>query len=43
MKTKTSRAPKIKIDSVDLKSFLLENLEIDPFWEDVYNPKKSKK
>lgn len=38
-----SKIPKIKIDSVDLKSFLLENLEVDPFWIDVYNPKPSKK
>jgi hypothetical protein len=28
--------PKIKIPKQDLKSFLLESLEIDPFWYDVY-------
>lgn len=34
--------PKIKIPPQDLKSFLLESLEVDPFWYDLYgiDPKK---
>lgn len=28
--------PKIKIPPQDLKSFLLESLEVDPFWYDLY-------
>lgn len=28
--------PKIKIPPQDLQSFLLESLEIDPFWYDLY-------
>ena len=28
--------PKIKIPTQDLKSFLLESLEVDPFWYDLY-------
>lgn len=28
--------PKIKIPQQDLKSFLLESLEVDPFWYDLY-------
>lgn len=31
-----SKLPKIKIPPQDLKSFLLESLEIDPFWYDLY-------
>ena len=30
------QVPKIKIPPQDLKSFLLESLEIDPFWYDLY-------
>lgn len=37
--------PKIKIPQHDLKSFILESLEIDPFWYDLYciEPKKDNK
>ena len=36
--------PKIKIPTQDLKSFLLESLEVDPFWYDIYGiePQKEK-
>lgn len=30
------KMPKIKIPPQDLQSFLLESLEIDPFWYDLY-------
>ena len=29
---------KIKISDIDLKTFLLDSLVIDPYWEDLYNP-----
>jgi hypothetical protein len=29
------RAPKIKVSKIDLKTFLLENIEIDTFWDDL--------
>lgn len=32
----TRKMPKIKIPPQDLKSFLMESLEIDPFWYDLY-------
>ena len=32
------RNPKVKVDKVDLKTFLYEQLTVDPFWDDVYNP-----
>ena len=31
---------KVKVDPIDLKTFLLESLTVDPFWDDVYNPPK---
>lgn len=38
------RNPKVKIDQIDLKTFLLDSLTVDPFWDDVYNsPKKEKR
>jgi hypothetical protein len=30
------KMPKIKIPPQDLQSFLLESLEVDPFWYDLY-------
>lgn len=33
--------PKVKIDKIDLKTFLVESLEIDPYWRDLYNPPKN--
>lgn len=38
------KVPKIKIPINDLKCFLIENLKIDPYWNDLYNPinKKNK-
>ena len=40
MKKKTN---KIKIDPVDLQSFTAEQLVIDPYWNDLYNPSTTKK
>lgn len=37
------KMPKIKIPPQDLQSFLLESLEIDPFWYDLYGIEKSNK
>ena len=37
------KIPKVKIPSVDLKSFLIESLEVDPYWDDLYNPPPKKK
>ena len=34
---------KVKVDPIDLKTFLLESLTVDPFWDDVYNPPKKEK
>ena len=31
-----AKLPKIKIPVQDLKSFLYDSLEIDPFWYDLY-------
>ena len=33
---KKNKTPKIKIPEQDLKSFLMDSLEIDPFWYDLY-------
>ena len=32
---KMNRAPKIKVPKHELKDFLLESLQIDPFWSDL--------
>lgn len=37
------KVPKVKISQVDLKSFLLESLVVDPYWADLYNPPKKEK
>lgn len=44
------RSPKIKVSKTDLKTFLLENIEIDTFWVDLiaqgdisYKKEKNKK
>ena len=35
---------KVKISKCDLENFTLENIEVDPFWADLYNaPIKKKK
>lgn len=31
-----TKMPKIKIPSQDLISFQMENLQVDPFWYDLY-------
>jgi hypothetical protein len=36
MKPKQAKLPKIKIPPQDLKSFLIDSLEVDPFWYDLY-------
>lgn len=36
------RTPKIKVSKVDLKTFLMEELQIDSFWDDVINPQPNK-
>ena len=41
-KKKSSKIPKIKIPPQDLKSFLMESLEIDPFWYDLYGIEEQK-
>ena len=41
-KKKSSKVPKIKIPPQDLKSFLMESMEIDPFWYDLYGIKEQK-
>jgi hypothetical protein len=41
-KKKSSKVPKIKIPPQDLKSFLMDSLEIDPFWYDLYGIKEQK-
>lgn len=33
----------IKIDQTEIDHFPLENITIDPYWEDLYNPSISKK
>ena len=40
MKSKTL---KVKIDQVDLQEFSYDKLVIDPYWDDLYKPIKSKK
>jgi hypothetical protein len=41
-KKKSSKIPRIKIPPQDLKSFLIDSLEIDPFWYDLYGIKEQK-
>lgn len=43
MNHKTKRIPKVKIPEIDLKEFLYEQLEVDPYWEDLYNPPEKPK
>lgn len=36
--------PKIKIEDIDLQSFTFDQLVVEPYWDDLYNPPvKSKK
>jgi hypothetical protein len=32
------KIPKIKIEPTELKMFAYEDLVIDPYWHDLYNP-----
>lgn len=41
-KPKRNKGIKIKIPKQDLKSFLYDSLEIDPFWYDLYGIKERK-
>ena len=43
VKMKSKRTPRVKIDSVDLQSFLYEQLEVDSYWHDLYNPPENPK
>lgn len=36
------RSPKVKIDQTDLLMFAYNDLVIDPYWDDLYNPKITK-
>lgn len=41
-KDRKPKVPKIKIPDVDLKSFLLKDLQIDPYWNDLLDgPKRN--
>lgn len=42
---KKPKVPKIKVRPIDLKTFLVEHMTIDPYWQDLYNapPKKKQK
>ena len=43
-KDRKPKVPKINIPDVDLKSFLLEDLKIDPWWDDLLEgPKRNKR
>ena len=42
MKPKQAKLPKIKIPPQDLKSFLIDSLEVDPFWYDLYGIEETK-
>lgn len=43
-KDRKPKVPKINIPDVDLKSFLLEDLKIDPWWNDLLEgPKRNKR
>ena len=37
------RLKKVKIPKVDITEFPYENLKIDDFWDDLYNPPKKMK
>jgi len=42
MKDRKPKVPKITIPEIDLKSFLLEDLHIDPYWDDLLvGPKRN--
>ena len=43
MKMMSKRIPKVKIPEIDLKEFLYEQLEVDPYWDDLYNPPEKPK
>lgn len=38
-----SNTNKVKVSATDLQHFPLESLQVNPYWDDLYNPKKSKK
>ena len=43
VRMKTKKVPKVKIPDIDLESFLYEQLEVDPYWDDLYNPPQESK
>lgn len=40
---KKPKVPKVKVSKIDLKSFLIESLVPDPYWDDLYNPAQAPK
>ena len=37
------KIPKVKIEQTELAMFSYEDLVIDPYWSDLYNPKINEK
>lgn len=35
------KIPKIKVEQTELEMFSCEELVIDPYWNDLYNPKNN--
>ena len=43
-KDRKPKVPKIDIPKVDLKTFLIQNMKIDPFWDDILvGPNRNKR
>lgn len=43
MNHKTKKIPKVKISENDLLSFGIDQLNIDPYWQDLYDPPQNNK
>ena len=37
------KVPKVKIEQTELEMFSYEELVVDPYWNDLYNPKNNDK
>lgn len=37
------KLPKIKIEQTEIQVFKYEDLVVDPYWDDLYNPKEKNK
>ena len=35
------KTPKVKIEQTELQMFSFEDLIVDPYWDDLYNPIKN--